>query len=495
MLLSELLPHIAHREVLEMVDFQVSAVDARPNRASPTTVHAAIDEFVSPNTWFKGSALSAYWELGEIGAILLPSALPPREQLSAARTVATQILVEDPRRALAEAARAFRGFPDRNMRMVGVTGTNGKTTTTQLIAHLGTAAFGSAACMGTLGVWLDGQPVAPMDYTTPLAPEFYGHLGALRAQQTDLVAVEVSSHALALDRTYGCQWAATVVTNCTRDHLDFHGNVEGYQEAKRKLVTDRPPGCPAIINGRDPVAAGFGNGAEGTVMRFSIDQKGPAVLRADNIRCSIEGTRFDFVMAGQRFPARTGLLGKFQVENILAAVSTMLALGCRIEDLLGPLRSFPCVAGRIEPFRLGNGVTAVVDYAHNPDGLEMVLRNCRELAPARVILVFGCGGDRDRGKRSIMGRIAENGADRVWVTSDNPRTEDPESIIRDIISGIKQPERMRIEPDREAAIQGAFRECEPGDLLLVAGKGHEDYQIIGTEKRHFSDREIVQGLK
>jgi len=408
-----------------------------------------------------------------------------------------QLVCRDPRRALGLAARLVAGCPDSCMGVYGVTGTNGKTTTTRLLAHLLHRLGQPCGSIGTLGVELAGSGgfALPGTYTTPLAPELYGHLARMRGAGAAAAAMEVSSHALALDRVAGLAFDGAILTNIERDHLDFHGTVAAYAEAKQRLFSRVKPDGWCVLNRHSPYCAPFAASASGQVRTYAVaDER--ADVQARDLELSPDGSAFT-IRAGaqaQRFHCR--LAGAFQVENALAAITLAHALGHPLAAIAGALADFPPVCGRMEQIPLPNGCTAIVDYAHNPDGLEHLLGACRPFCRGRLHVVFGCGGDRDKGKRPIMGGIAARLADLCWVTSDNPRTEEPGGIIDDILAGMDagRAAKHRI-PDRAAAIRAAYAATAAGDILVVAGKGHEDYQIVGLEKHHFSDQEILRGLE
>jgi UDP-N-acetylmuramoyl-L-alanyl-D-glutamate--2,6-diaminopimelate ligase len=423
----------------------------------------------------------------------------------------TLVTVPDTRRALPMLACAFHGDPSHALMMVGVTGTNGKTTTTRMIAAILRAAGHKVGTIGTLGTELDGQPF-PSDYTTPEADQLQSLLALLHSAGADAVVMEVSSHALAQFRTDGIAFNLGVFTNLTQDHLDFHATMESYFEAKMRLFAEYPVLYPrpdgalfvSVINvaaweGRDLVTR-----ARGDILTFTTASN-PANLHAEEVQLSAENTYFSAVYdAGTerfRLPIMLPVGGAFQVGNALAAIGAGLRLGVPKETVAAGLAHLPPVPGRFEAVPTGErGFSVIVDYAHTPDGLENLLRSAHELHPARILLVFGCGGDRDRTKRPIMGRMAAAQADVAIVTSDNPRTEDPDAIIAEILTGMDasaDPElraEIHVQPDRRAAIALALAQVRPGDLVLIAGKGHEDYQILGTTKYPFDDRQIAREI-
>ncbi|MBC5800764.1 MAG: UDP-N-acetylmuramoyl-L-alanyl-D-glutamate--2,6-diaminopimelate ligase [Candidatus Eremiobacteraeota bacterium] len=396
----------------------------------------------------------------------------------------TTVVVPDTRRALSRLAATYYAEPSRQLEVVGVTGTNGKTTTTHLIAALLEAGGIVTGRIGTLGARVGGAHWS-LDNTTPLALELQALLAEMRARGAAAVAMEVSSHALVLERVADVAFAYGVLTNVTRDHLDFHAGFEAYAAAKRSLferartailnVDDEHGRCWAdelTGDGRPVITYGFAAGAD--------VRAGDLVLRADGAMFSCGGLRFAL-----RLP------GRFNVHNALAALCVARALGVADATSAAALERFERVPGRMEHIA-GAGLDVVVDYAHTPDALEAVLRAARETTRGALIVVFGCGGDRDRGKRPQMGRIASDLADCAIVTSDNPRREEPQAIIEAVLAGVRPGASVSGDVDRRSAIRRAVARARPGDLVVVAGKGHETYQIVGDDVRHFDDRDEVR---
>jgi UDP-N-acetylmuramoyl-L-alanyl-D-glutamate--2,6-diaminopimelate ligase len=397
---------------------------------------------------------------------------------------AATVVVENSRLALSHLAAAFFAYPARALRIVGVTGTNGKTTTTHLIAAILEAAGIEAGAIGTLGARFGGA-MWSLDNTTPLALELQGLLGKMRDRGARAVAMEVSSHALALDRVADIDFAAGVLTNVTRDHLDFHAGFEAYAAAKRTLF-ERCERCVFGIDDEHGLrwSQEFSHAGR-AVTTYGFDER--AGVRATNVALHANGSAFD--VDGCRFEIR--LPARFNVENALAALSVARTFDIGDDVAARALASFERVPGRMEHLA-GGGVDVLVDYAHTPDALDAVLRAARETARGALVVVFGCGGDRDRGKRPQMGRVASELADRTFVTSDNPRSENPQAIIDEIVQGVGATGRVQIEIDRRAAIRRAVTEAAPGDVVVVAGKGHETNQIVGSLAQHFDDREEVR---
>ncbi len=415
------------------------------------------------------------------------------------------VVVEEPRRVLGLVAARLAGDPSAALTLVGVTGTNGKTTTTYLLEAIWRATGRATGVIGTISYRV-GAESRPAPYTTPEAPELQRLLAEMRAAGATHVAMEVSSHALAQERVRGCRFDAAVFTNLTRDHLDFHGDMESYFAAKARLFLDHLPtgGKPdpvAIVNVDDPAGARLARAVRTRCV--PVGRAPGAVVRAVDVETSLAGTRGTLLLASERLPFASPLVGAPHVENIAVAAAAAWALGASPDAIAAGIAAATPPPGRVERIA-GPGFTVVIDYAHTPDALARLLDALRPLAAGALIVVFGCGGDRDRGKRPLMGEAAARRADLVVLTSDNPRTEDPDRILVDIEAGVRAAGLVRlaapragargyiVEADRRAAIALAIGLARPGDLVVVAGKGHEDYQIVGTEKRHLDDREEVR---
>jgi UDP-N-acetylmuramoyl-L-alanyl-D-glutamate--2,6-diaminopimelate ligase len=401
---------------------------------------------------------------------------------------APQIVVRDSRRAALVLAAAWYNHPGRYLRLIGVTGTNGKTTTTGLIRHLLNERE-TAGSIGTLGAF-DGCgraiPSTAGSLTTPGPVDLQATLAALVQAGTTHVVMETSSHSLDQGRLDGLGFVAGVYTNLTRDHLDYHGTMESYLASKLRLSTLLAGDGVEVVNLDEDAWRALPPYAP----RVTFGLRPDADVRATGLMLSAGGSRFQ--MHGRFGAAEVSLplLGDFNVVNGLAAAAAALALGEPPDRVVERLATCPQVPGRME--RISESPCVVLrDYAHTPDALERALTSLRPLTSGRLIVVFGCGGDRDRGKRPLMGRIAVQGSDLAIVTSDNPRTENPDAIIDDIERGMSGTQHIRI-TDRLAAIHAALEKARSGDTVLLAGKGHETYQVIGTEKIHFDEREIVQ---
>ncbi len=406
------------------------------------------------------------------------------------RTELPVIVVRDTRRAAAAVAAAFYGYPARELRLVAVTGTNGKTTTVGMLRHLLDAPGARAASIGTLGV-LIGSDGTALDggsgLTTPGPVELQRVLRVLHDRGVRTVAMETSSHALHQKRVEGLRFDAGVFTNLTRDHLDYHLTMDAYLAAKALLVGLLGERGTAVVNADDPAWNALPPAPR--TVTFGVDQR--ADVRATDVRFTPRGSCWNLTVAGERHAVTLPLIGDFNVANALAAGAAAWSLGLSAADVAVRLSTLPQVPGRLEI--LHDTPTVLRDYAHTPDALQRALEAVRPVTTGTLTVVFGCGGDRDRGKRSEMGRIAETHADRVIVTSDNPRTEDPERILDDIEQGMTAGRHERIE-DRRAAIARALAGARAGDVILLAGKGHETYQIRGTDKLPFDERVIVNEI-
>jgi UDP-N-acetylmuramoyl-L-alanyl-D-glutamate--2,6-diaminopimelate ligase len=406
----------------------------------------------------------------------------------------TVVVVDDARVAMAEMANALHDHPSRRLRLFGVTGTNGKTTTTYVLRQLLQAVGEKVGVIGTLGMMID--EIIPTGYTTPESPELVQILDRMASAGCGAVAMEVSSHALALHRVDGLSFAGAIFTNLTQDHLDFHDSIQSYRDAKKLLFDRLDADRPAVVNVDDVHGRAMVRDSYARVHWFGSAAEADALVAG--VRLDAGGSSWTLTLGeslgGGSLELRTPLLGAFNVWNITAALTLALAAGYDRERLVAAVATLHPVPGRMESISLANGITAVVDYAHTPDALDNVLSTLQELRGASgiIIAVFGCGGDRDRSKRPQMGAIAARRADRVIVTSDNPRSEDPATIIEEILAGIDDRSRVESIIDRDEAIAHALDGARDGDIVLVAGKGHETYQIIGTERRHFDDREVVR---
>ena len=406
------------------------------------------------------------------------------------RTSLPSLVVREGRRAAAVASATAYGDPADKLRLLGVTGTNGKTTTTSIMRHLFDEGDGSSASIGTLGVLIgSGGEILPGGggLTTPGPVELQRILRELADRGVRTIAIEVSSHSLDQRRVDGLEFDVAVFTNLTRDHLDYHGTMEKYFEAKTRLLDYLKAEGTVIINADAPEWQSLR--PRSRPLTFAARQS--ADIRAKDIRYTSEGSKWRLVTPRGSADVALPLIGDINVENALAAAATAFALGQTPTEIADGLHTVPQVAGRLEI--ISTRPTVLRDYAHTPDALERSLKTARAFTRGKLIVVFGCGGDRDKGKRPLMGGIAERGADCAIVTSDNPRTEDPDAIIDDIEAGMRSSKHERV-TDRLSAIQRAIDLAEDGDIVLLAGKGHETYQIRGTTSYPFDEKEIVREM-
>lgn len=400
----------------------------------------------------------------------------------------TEVVVKDTRKAMALASANFYDHPSEALDLVGITGTNGKTTTSYLVEHIATQAAKRTGVIGTVGVRI-GSMKEKGEHTTPESPDLQKTLARMRDDRCNTVAMEVSSHALDLKRTWGTRFAVTAFTNLTQDHLDYHHTFEAYFEAKARLFSNDYPAKRVIC-----IDDAWGKEllrrcavAEDNLITTGFDSS--ALIHPLEVTYHSSNTEVILDVRGTRYEFSYPLVGKFNVANIMCAFGIGLQLGIPAPTIIEALETTPPTPGRLERVKAAqeSGVSVYVDYAHTPDALEKALTSIKQITKGRTLLVFGCGGDRDASKRSIMGKVALK-ADRVVITSDNPRHEDPLAIIEDIMPGVKpHMELVDIEPDRRAAIALAISQAQPGDSILIAGKGHEDYQLVGDEVLSFDD--------
>lgn len=473
MLLSQLLPDVVLSHDPSITGLVLDSRAVRPGNA-----FVAIAGFGAHGLGFVDQARAA----GAAAILFEPPA--PAELPAPADAIAVPGL----RTRMGAMADQFHGQPSRAMTMVGVTGTNGKTSTVQLLAqawHLLGTASGS---IGTLGVGLYGD-VVPTGFTTPLVLQMHEVLAQLRDQGARAVAMEVSSHALDQGRVDAVHYDVAVFTNLTRDHLDYHGDMAQYGAAKAKLF-HRAGLKAAVVNLDDSFGSELLRTVDAGVDRIGVSSRGAqqATLRADSLKLDGRGIAFDLVVDGARHPVQSPLLGRFNVDNLLAVAGVLHALGHAPEAIAALVSQLQPIAGRMNRLGGERGLpTVVVDYAHTPDALEQALQSLQGHLQGRLFCVFGCGGERDAGKRPQMAAIAERLAQQVIVTDDNPRGEDGDAIVADILAGFTTPDAVTVQRNRARAIGLAVKLAGPGDIVLLAGKGHEPYQEVRGVKHDFDD--------
>jgi len=411
-----------------------------------------------------------------------------------------QVVVPDAREALGLAAHALAGDPTGRLMVCGVTGTSGKTTTTYLVRSILERAGWPTGILGTISCVIGDREI-PSTMTTPDADELARYFAEMVEEGLKAAVMEVSSHALDQRRTAGIRFRVGVFTNLTAEHMDYHPTMEHYRDAKGLLFAGLSDAASAVLNADDPTSVFYKKGCRARVRWYGLDAK--AEIRAEGVRMSLAGSRFTLVTPRGRIDVRMPLVGLHNVRNGLAAAGVGEALDLPLETIAAGLEDVKTVRGRlesVEPATAGGSdpgepgpFTVLVDYAHKTDALQHSLSAVRDLldGKGRLIVVFGCGGDRDRTKRPAMARVAETLADRVIVTSDNPRSEKPQAIADEIVSGFSSLEKVTVELDRRSAIALAIGEARPGDVVVIAGKGHETYQIIGDVTRPFDDREVA----
>jgi UDP-N-acetylmuramoyl-L-alanyl-D-glutamate--2,6-diaminopimelate ligase len=444
--------------------------------------------------------LASAFERGAAAAIVesLPEGLGPMER--------PVVVVRDSRRALAPASAHFFGSPASELSLIGITGTNGKTSTTYLVESILDRAGIPVGVIGTLDIRYAGERQTAIN-TTPESYEIQRSLRAMRDHGIECAVMEVSSHGLALDRVRGCGFSVAALTNVSQDHLDFHDSMDAYRAAKTRLFgTYLSEGGSAVVNIDDPSADAFIGAAKrvnATLVRVSRNSESGAEVYLEHARIELDGTDAQIGLPSGVLALRVPLVGDFNLENTLVACGIAVALEIDPKFIAEGIENCPQVPGRVERVQTSREAepTVVVDYAHTPDAIDKLLETLRPLANERLVSVFGCGGDRDRSKRPLMAEAVARWSDRVVATSDNPRSEDPLQILKDVEAGLGTLRRVEAAEldategsyamisDRQSAIEAAIGIARPGDMVVIAGKGHEDYQIIGPDRLHFDDRE------
>lgn len=472
--LGELLRNLDVLDASAAMDMEIGGVSYDSRKTQPGDLFVAIRGFESDGHKFIPAAMAR-------GAAAVLCEEAPSDGTPYVR-------VADCRKGLAYVSREFFGDPAKEMTLIGITGTSGKTTSSYLIKHmLEMKLDAKVGLIGTNGNMI-GSECLHSDHTTPESYELHKLFRRMADEGCTHVVMEVSSHALALERVAGIEYDVGVYTNLSQDHLDLHGTMEEYAAAKRLLFRQCKLGC---LNADDKWTDFMLNGATCKAMTFSAESDS-ADLTAKDIRLSATGVRFAAVYKDELALTRLAIPGNFSVHNALGAIAVGLSLGISLADCCDAMASAKGVKGRVEVVPTDGDYSIIIDYSHKPGALETVLQTLRPVVKGRLVCLFGCGGDRDKVKRPIMGAIAADNSDFVIVTSDNPRTEEPEEIIREIVAGMKNKRTpKKVICDREEAIHWAIDNARPGDVILLAGKGHEDYQVVGHEKRHMDEREIV----
>ena len=482
MKLDELIEHLDYKDLVNFKNVEVTGISYNSKTTTKGDIFICLTgEYTDGHEYAKNAI--------ENGAV----ALLVEHPVEAGKI--PQIVVSSTRHKIADIADRFYSSPSKGINLIGITGTNGKTTVTHLIQKILEENGEKCALIGTLGYKLSSNgEYRDAKHTTPQAPELQATLRMIKdVEKIDNVVMEVSSHALDQNRVGGCQFNGAVLTNLTQDHLDYHITMDNYFEAKALLFRGLTEGDFAVINADDEYAQRFLSVIPEGVKKYTYGIKKDADVIAKEIHFSLNGAEFTLCLKreGEEYPVNLHMNGMFSVYNVLASVTASIAMGIDIKTALKALENVKGVAGRFEV--VAKKPLVIVDYAHTPDGLENVLKSAREITPkdGKLICLFGCGGDRDATKRPKMGAIAERLADKIVITSDNPRSEDPQQIITDIIAGLKNvnTETVTVEPDRGQAISLLKTIAGNNDVVVIAGKGHENYQILKDRTIHFDDRE------
>ena len=489
MKLDELIEHLDYKDLINFKNVEVTGISYNSKTTKSGDIFVCLTgEYTDGHEYAKNAI--------ENGAV----ALLVEHKVEAGKI--PQIVVSSTRHKIADIADRFYSSPSKGINLVGITGTNGKTTVTHLIQKILEENGQKCALIGTLGYKLSSNgEYRDAKHTTPQAPELQATLRMIKdVEKIDNVVMEVSSHALEQNRVGGCQFNGAVFTNLTQDHLDYHITMDNYFEAKALLFKHLEEGDFAVINTDDNYSDRFLGVIPGGVRKYNYGVKRDSDVKAEDINFSLNGAEFTLLVKNEILSNGSGassykvnlhMNGMFSVYNVLAAITAAIAMGIDVKTSLKALENVKGVAGRFEV--VVKKPLVIVDYAHTPDGLENVLNSAREITPkdGQLICLFGCGGDRDATKRPKMGAIAEKIADKIIITSDNPRSEDPQQIITDIIAGLKNvnTETVTVEPDRGHAIALLKTIAGNNDVVVIAGKGHEDYQILKDRTIHFDDRE------
>ena len=477
MLLKDLLKDLKEVKVTGSIMAQVESLYYDSRTVTPGSLFFCIKGF---NTDGHQYAVEAVGRGARI--VVLEQDLPLPESV-------VKVFVRDSREAMGLIAKAYFGHASDTMDLIGITGTNGKTTTTYLVKSILEVMGRKVGLIGTI-VNLIGDARIQADRTTPESLDLHRLFHRMASEGVEAAAVEVSSHSLALKRVAGCTFETGIFTNLTQDHLDFHGTLDHYRQAKAKLFDQART---AVINVDDESGRQIQGDLKIPAVTYGIQR--PAMVYARDLEITARGVSFDLYLEGEKISVQLGIPGIFSVYNAMGAAAACMAMGVPSEAILKGLQSVQEVPGRFERLDTDTDYTVILDYAHTPDGLENILKTAREMTSERVLTLFGCGGDRDASKRPIMGEVAGRYSDYCIVTSDNPRTEDPMSIIGDILPGIQKTAcPYAVVENRREAIAHALKACRSEDVLILAGKGHETYQIIQGKTYPFDEKQIVAEL-
>ena len=460
----------------------VRRLTADSRQVVPETLFVALRGVHTDGHRFLGEALDR-------GAtVLVVEEFPVAWQERVQQAGCTVVKVPNSRQAFALLASAYHGHPGRHLRLIGITGTNGKTTTSYIIESILQAAGEAVGVIGTVNYRIGTQEI-PAAHTTPDAFELHDLLAQMVQANLGYAVMEVSSHALDQERVWGCRFEAAVFTNLSRDHYDYHGTAEAYFAAKARLFQDLPA-VWHVLNLDDPYGQRLLHMSQARLLTYGLE--GEATLKPSAVRHGLDGIHFTLSTTKGQLEIASPLVGRHNVYNLLAGIAVAIALDIDAGAIIQGIAQLQRVPGRLERVDCGQNFAVFVDYAHTPDALEKVLQLVRAETTGRLITVFGCGGDRDPGKRPLMGQVATSLSDYTIITSDNPRTEDPQHILDEIIAGVESTRDYIALPERQEAIEHAIAVAQPWDTIVIAGKGHEDYQILGQTRRHFDDREVAQ---
>ncbi|OGL46194.1 MAG: UDP-N-acetylmuramoyl-L-alanyl-D-glutamate--2,6-diaminopimelate ligase [Candidatus Schekmanbacteria bacterium RBG_16_38_11] len=491
MLLNKLLEILPEKKISGETDLNISSIEYDSRKIKDGSLFVAIRGLKDDGYKFIGDAL-----IRGAKAIVVNEGLFDAKAYRQNKPF-TAIEVKDSRSDLALLANKFYDFPSRSLKLIGITGTNGKTTTSYLIESILKEDGKKTGLIGTINYRI-GDEVLPALRTTPESSDLQKILKDMVSAGCGFAIIEVSSHSLELNRVDGCYFTGAIFTNLTKEHLDFHKNMKNYLSAKKKLfqglknMNGSDTTTFAVINADDPVAGEIIAATGVRIATYGLKVK--ADISAADFKSDFSGTRGRVIFPDGEIDISSPLAGGFNIYNILAAAAASYCLGIRKEKIVEGIAAMKSVPGRFQMVEWNGDFEIIVDYAHTPDALERCLSQAKNISRGKLITVFGCGGDRDKGKRPEMGRIGAELSDVLYITSDNPRSEDPVKIIEDIKAGIKGKEikeKVKIIPDRREAIYGALEIAQTGDLIVIAGKGHEDYQIIGNKIIHFDDKEVV----
>ncbi|MBA4312294.1 MAG: UDP-N-acetylmuramoyl-L-alanyl-D-glutamate--2,6-diaminopimelate ligase [Chlorobiaceae bacterium] len=481
--------HLIYGHMTPTQEIEISRIQYDSRKVTHGDLFVAIRGTLSDGHKFIEDAV----ERGAISIVLEDDALLPDSYFMHKGVM--KVVVSNSRLALAQIASNYYHNPSSKLKMIGVTGTNGKTTTTHLIKSVLEATGIKSGLIGTIDYRI-GNEIFPATHTTPESVELHDLLNKMATENCEYVVMEVSSHALHQYRVYGIDFCSAVFTNLTQDHLDYHKSMDEYFEAKAILFNNLSSTSHAILNADDQWGMKISSRTKASVITFGISAA--ADIRAVNVRMNMEGSRFTLLVDGNEIDVETKLIGRFNLSNILAAFAVCKSIGVPVSDIQRALKNIGPIRGRFEQNISQAGWTAIIDYAHTHDALEKVLSAIHDLyennRSGKIITVFGCGGDRDRGKRAKMAEVATRLSDITIVTSDNPRNEDPEKIIDEVMLGVHPEADVFRITDRASAIKKAISFAAKGDVVLIAGKGHEEYQIIGNNKIPFSDKALVDSL-